>query len=337
MNSLKTTNYSRIPKIKVWRETGTDMANTMLKREFNVYSKKNDIHGVIKDYGVVTKLLFTYDGKDIEMGIERNLDLFGVTYEEVGRDIIDSYVANLAVHDEGRKLQFHFWYIDKHEADGVTCKIGHGIVTGHKKLEDSMFIHTSVIQAIHLDEEAGELVMTTKNSVYHCPLEYCDYDEQDKNPELIPDYKKIKKKYKDAIQFPSAKPGQVLLVLANFCNYYFHSLYYVPKDSVDKNPLEYEAWPHVGMFQDSYLVSTNEAPIDIRYFPHYQNIEFYSECTDGKPFFIENIGDITLYAQTRKGTIKLEPGDRKKVEKASAEHETPVLPGGDLYPAGIIE
>ena len=45
---------------------------------------------------------------------------------------------------------------------------------------------------------------------------------------------------------------------------------------------------------------------------------------------------VVIYAGTSAGTIKLEPGDRKEVTKENAEAETPILPGGDLYPAGII-
>ncbi len=50
-----------------------------------------------------------------------------------------------------------------------------------------------------------------------------------------------------------------------------------------------------------------------------------------------HIGDVVIYARTSAGTIKLEPGDRKEVTKENAEDETPILPSGDLYPAGIIE
>ena len=39
----------------------------------------------------------------------------------------------------------------------------------------------------------------------------------------------------------------------------------------------------------------------------------------------------------KKLTIKLNPGERKEVTKENAEAETPSLPNGDLYPAGIIE
>ena len=86
-----------------------------------------------------------------------------------------------------------------------------------------------------------------------------------------------------------------------------------------------------------YRVIWLDQCLEKRYIPHYQNIDFYSEDTDGCPWFIENIGDAVIYAKTSMGTIKLEPGDRKEVAEENAEVETPVLPAGDLYPAGIIE
>ncbi|MCR5511105.1 MAG: hypothetical protein K6F54_09175 [Lachnospiraceae bacterium] len=313
------------------------MAKSMLREEIEVYSEKYDVHGVVRDYGMVTKLFFTYEGKEIEMGIDRNVEFFGKNYEDFGKSIIESYIANLAAHEEGRKLQLHYWYVGEHEIEGEKYRIGHGIVTGHQKLLDAIDMHTSVVEGIHIDEEAEELVLTTRNSVYHCPLAYCDFREQDKYPDIIPDYERLKEKYKDKIEYPSIEPGNVLLVLANFCDYYFHSLYYVPEDSEDGNFLEFSGWPHVGTFQDSYLIGAEGSEIDLRYFPHYQNIEFYSEHTGGCPLYIENIGDVVIYARTSAGTIKLEPGDRKEVTKENAEAETPVLPGGDLYPAGIIE
>ena len=173
--------------------------------------------------------------------------------------------------------------------------------------------------------------------MYHCPLAYCNFKKQDKYPDIIPDYEALKEKHQGTIEYPSIEPGKVLLVLANFCDYYFHSLYYVPKDSEDGKKLEFSGSPHVGTFQDSYLINTKDYKIDLRYFPHYQNIEFYSEDTNGCPLFIENIGDVVIYARTSAGTIKLEPGDRKEVTKENVEDETPILPSGDLYPAGIIE
>ena len=312
------------------------MAETLLKEEIDVYSEKYDIRGTVRDYGMVTKLFFTYEGKEIVMGIRRNA-WKDEKYEDLGKNIIESYIENLSHYEEGKKLRLHYWFVNKQEIDGEVFNVGHGIVSGHKKIDDSVFLHTSEVEAVHIDEDAGELLLTTKNSVYHCPLEYCNFKEQDKNPDILPDYEKLKEKYRDAIEYPSIEPGKVLLVLANFRDYYFHSLYYVPKDSEDGKKLEFGGGAHIGTFQDSYLISTEDHRIDLRYFPHYLNIEFYSEDSDGCPFYIENIGDVALYARTSAGQIKLEPGDRKEVKKENAEDTERLLPGGDLYPAGIID
>ncbi len=310
----------------------------MMKKEVEVYSEKYDIHGTVRDYGngAVTKLFFSYEGKEIVMGIHRNV-LKDEKYEDIGRDLIESYVTNLATQKEGRKLQLHYWYIGEHENHGKMFRLGHGIVTGHKEISDSTDIHTSEVEAIHIDEEEHELILTTRNSVYHCPLEYCRFKKQDEYPDIIPEYENIEKRYRGKINYPSIEPGKVLLVLANFCDFYFHSLYYVPKDSKEGKKMKYSGYPHIGTFQDSYLINTENYEVDLRYFPHYQNIEFYSEDTHGCPWFIENIGDVVIFARTSEGTIKLEPGDRKEVKKENAEVEKPILPGGDLYPTVIIE
>ena len=71
----------------------TEMGKSMLIREIPVYSDKYDIHGAIKDYGVVTKLFFTYENREIVMGIDRN-PLEEEKFENIGRDIIESYIRN---------------------------------------------------------------------------------------------------------------------------------------------------------------------------------------------------------------------------------------------------
>ena len=100
--------------------------------------------------------------------------------------------------------------------------------------------------------------------------------------------------------------------------------------------MKYFAGPHIGTFQDSFLIRSREGDIDLRYFPHSQNIEFYTQDTDNKPFYIENIGDITLYCHTFSGLIKLDPGERKEVTKENAEKVSVDLSDNDLYPAAFI-
>lgn len=208
-------------------------------------------------------------------------------------------------------------------------KVAHGIVSGHKKLEDSIFIHTSEVKNIEIDKENSEAIIKTRNSEYHCPLEYCLWRKQDKYPKLIPEYEWIKANYLGKILYPEIEADKVLLVLSNFCEYYFHSLYYKPSGVAERLPFCGD--PHIGMFQDSYLISCEGADIDLRYFPCLESVHFYMEVTDGKPLYIENIGDIVLYARTSKGRIRLNPGERKEVTRENAEKTE--LHSDDLYPA----
>ncbi len=202
------------------------------------------------------------------MAVTRNI-LKNETYEELGRNIIDSYVDNLATRAQEKKPQLHYWYVAEYEINGEMMRIGHGIVTGHKKLPDALDMHTSAVKAVYIDEDEKEILLTTQNNVYYCPLEYCSFEKQDKFPEIIPGYENIKEKYKDRIEYPSIEAGKVLLVLSNFCDYYFHSLYFVPEDSKDGKKLESYGSAHVGTFQDSFLVGTKGYGIDLRYFPYY--------------------------------------------------------------------
>ena len=307
------------------------------KKIYDVYSKKHDVRGQIIDYGVVIKLQFTYAGIEREIALKRPFPDNGQeAFLKLGTDTIDSFIEKLS-GEESRKLMLHYWYVDENtdDATGEKYMCAHGIVTGHNRIADTHRIHTSEVFAIEIDRFTGEVLIHTRNSLYHCPLAYCDYDKQDEFPLFIPDYEIVKAKYKDKRECPSIEAGKVLVVLSNFDRYYFHSLYYLPEGACEK--AEYRSCAHIGTFQDSYLIWMEEQPINLSYFPHFQNIEFYSQETDGKPLYLENIGDVPLYARTFSGTICLQPGERKEVTEENAEENPPMLPKGDLYPAGIIE
>lgn len=79
-----------------------------LRQEIPVYSEKYAVHGKVLDYGVVTKLVFSYDGKDIELGIHNN-PLMNTDYAQIGQQILESYIENLSSKD--RKVMLHNWYI----------------------------------------------------------------------------------------------------------------------------------------------------------------------------------------------------------------------------------
>ena len=82
-----------------------------LRQEIPVYSEKYGVHGKVLDYGVVTKLVFNYDGKDLEVGIHNN-PLMNTDYSQTGQQILESYIENLSSKD--RKVMLHNWYIEEH-------------------------------------------------------------------------------------------------------------------------------------------------------------------------------------------------------------------------------
>ncbi len=301
--------------------------------EKEVYSEKYDVKGKIRSWGgVVKKLQFVYEGREIEIGLETS---FGVFFDEKveALAIMENYIEEL--HQKEQKVMLHYWHLTisgDWEGEFVQAQ---GIVTGHHRIADSKYLYSSEVKEVKIDWEAEEALVQTKNTLYHCPLAYLDFRKQEEYPELLPEYEEIKEKYKDKRQDPTIEQGKVLTVFSNYDDYYFHSLYYIPGEETE--PVEYSAYPHVGTFQDSYLIEARDKGIDIRYFPHMGNVEFYCESTNGCPWFIENIGTSTLYFRTRCGTIKLEPGERKEVKKENAEKEKPNLANGDLYPAGVVE
>lgn len=307
------------------------MGNKVLMEIYKIVSKKYDVVGEVRDYGVVIKLVFVYEGKEIVIGLSRP---YMKSLEEMGLDVMESYLECLHENTE-RKLQLHYWYITSEDfGKGKEVLIANGRVSGHSRLDDSVHIHTSMIRDIMVDYSAEELVIRTKNSIYHCPFAFCNFNVQGEAPELVPDYEEIVK-YKGTYKEPTIEPGNVLMVLSNFDDYYFHSLVYIPEGSAEA--VKYRTWPHIGMFQDSYLIVSETGEIDIRYFPHYRNIELYLAPGSGVPFFAENIGDAVLYVVCDKNTYKLNPGERKELKEENAEKEIPILADGDLYPAEIID
>ena len=124
------------------------------------------------------------------------------------------------------------------------------------------------------------------------------------------------------------------MTLSTFERRYFHSIYY--RKPGDVEPVEFEAYPHIGTYQDSFLITSWENDLDFRYFPHPYAISFYSYSDAGIPVYLENIGLDTICAETYLGVIKLEPGERNLVSKENVEQDPPEILRSDLYPARSI-
>ena len=289
-----------------------------------LYSDKFKACGTIEFNDIYYTLRFEHNERQYKFALRFGID---ENIAEKALMIMESCIENITAPHK-QKTCLYNWSVK-----GI---LAHGNVTGHKRLADTTYIHTSPIQYITIDYEAEEALIRTRNTVYHCPLEHCDFEKQDEYEEFIPDYAAIKEKYKTKhnASKPTAQPGSVLLVLSNHDTYYFNSLSVVLKDSTESLP--YTAHPHIGMFQDSFLIYTEDRNVGIAYFPHPHNISIYSLDTNGMPLFAENIGNSVIYINLKNMQFRLAAGERKKLCEKNAENKKTLLPDGDLYPAAIV-
>lgn len=230
----------------------------------------------------------------------------------------------------------YHWYIEKHTDPytGEEFVLAFGIVTGHKRLRDTTFVHTSPVQHIDVDRENEQICIQTRNTEYHCRLSDCDFSKPD-TYEFISGLSEYAEKYEGEKDY-AQDDNTILMILSNHERYYFKTALIKKNEKIYKG----EMFPHIGTFQDSCLISCKEYEqrIDIRYFPHYQHLETYHWETDKLPVYLENEGDSVIYYQTYEGLIELKPGERKLVSKENAMSTdgAPVLDRGDLYPAMIL-
>lgn len=136
----------------------------------------------------------------------------------------------------------------------------------------------------------------------------------------------------------------ILIVLSDCRTYYFETAI------VRRDGKKYvgSMYPHIGTFHDSCLlcfdnynngVNKREEYIDIRYFPHFRNLQTYCWRTGGLPVYLENAGEDVLWYRTCDGVMELKPGERKLVcrENVIKEEDTPYLDRSDLYPAVFLD
>ena len=163
----------------------------MNKTVYEIHSEKYGVNGKLLDYGVVVKLQFAYNGRDHSIGLARS---FREELADMGLRVMERTIESLPdkePSDAAQRPMLHRWYMDI-QGDNI---IAHGVVTGHRKLSDTMRIHTSPVSGIEIDSDAGEAVIITRNTAYYCPLDSLRFSKQDEYPELIPDYDAVKEQY----------------------------------------------------------------------------------------------------------------------------------------------
>lgn len=222
------------------------------------------------------------------------------------------------------------WYIEKKNKMDPNSELwARGVVSGHVRLPDGLFIHTSTIASVTIEGETA--IIQTQNTRFECKMENADYVKF-KETQLIDDFPAYKAKYAiPKVKYkPDLKENEVLLVLGNNRQYYFDS-YHVNYEGTKESL--YDVHPHIGMFQDSVLCQCfiNRQCIDYRYFPYKGcHAEFYS-WEDHFKTYIENCGDDPLYVTVYGNVYVIPAKERVLIIPQNAEKEEPHLGHTDLY------
>lgn len=221
------------------------------------------------------------------------------------------------------------WYIEKkNKANSDSVLWARGVVSGHIRLPDGMFIHTSAIVSVSLENET--VIIQTLNTRFECKMEDADY-EKFTETNMIERFAEFKEKYDiPKVKYePDLKANEVLLVLGNNRQYYFDS-YHVNYQGKKKSL--YDVPAHIGTFQDSVLCQCfiNRCCIDYRYFPYKGcHAEFYSWEKHFKTY-IENCGDDPLYVTVYGNVYMIPSKERILVIPQNAQKEKPHLSHIDL-------
>ena len=206
------------------------------------------------------------------------------------------------------------WYLDEYDWKGEKVLLAYGQFHNRPEIYEGMNGHTSIVQSVTINHEEKEFEIQTKNTLYHCSFDSCFFERQEDSPYKLPEYEAIKAEYYKPVNTEGLSKNDMLLVVADHCDYYFEKLIYQNPDGSEG---EYSGYPHIGMITDTYLIEgkrdfseDNSQAIDIRYYVNIVGFEFYSLSTGGRNLWIENHGDSTLDIYGCGTVIKLTPGRR---------------------------
>lgn len=206
------------------------------------------------------------------------------------------------------------WYLGEYEWNDEKVVLVFGQFFNRPGIYEGMVGHTSIVQSVKINHEEQEFEIQTENTLYHCSFDSCFYERQDDSPYELPEYEEIKAEYYKPINTEGLSVHDMILVVADYNNYYFEKLIYQNPDGSEG---DYSGYPHVGMYTDTYLIDGNRhfgdgssQNIDIRYYVNRGGFEFYSLDTGGRNLWIENRGDSTLHIWGCGSRMALEPGKR---------------------------
>ncbi len=87
--------------------------------------------------------------------------------------------------------------------------------------------------------------------MYHCSFDSCFFERQDISPYELPEYEAIKAEYYKPVNTEEFSKNDMLLVVADYCEYYFEKLIYQNPDGSEG---DFSGYPHIGTYTDTYLI-----------------------------------------------------------------------------------
>lgn len=230
--------------------------------------------------------------------------------EEGASLLIERYIEKLV---EGREhvTTYRNWHIRESELADDKGKLI-GIRARRDYRYEAKMTSVESIGKVVVDESNHRALALSSGRIYVCPLEFCDFLQQDKSPYMFVDYYKLKPLYENKRKERAIDSGKVHLRLSNYKAYYFESIYYKAYDR--KDDIRFFSAANPAANQDSFTIMAKEEPrIDLRYIVEFGYIQFYSQDTKGISLFIENTGDIEMTVVTNIGTMHLKPNEVKEV------------------------
>lgn len=207
---------------------------------------------------------------------------------------------------------------------GGGCVTAHGIVSGHPKLENGLFIHTSAVtEAVTVD---GVLLLTTcSGSVYTLRPESIAPQCREKTEECLRTFQIdggfVERCVQAHLETAEAAgrtlaPGQLFLEVVG--NAVVRALFKAGEEEL----ISVRPTVHAGMFQDSDSVLVTDLEggrVDFRYFPEKDRLRPYHISDGLTEIVVRNLGtaDVVFGQQ---GTARLCPAGELTVLRA-AEHD----------------
>lgn len=208
------------------------------------------------------------------------------------------------------------WYLGEYEWKAEKVLLAYGQFFNRPRIANGRNGHTSIVQSVTINHEEKEFEIQTKNTLYHCSFDSCFFERQNDSPYKLPEYEAIKAEYFKPLDTEGLSKNDMILVVADYCDFYFEKLIY---QNADGSEGDYSGYAHIGNYTDSYLIDGNKEYceyedkseyIDIRYYVMDRGFEFYSLDTGGKNLWIENRGDSVLDIYGCGSPIELKPGKR---------------------------